>query len=191
MNIKVNQGLRDILRGQILAEDQVWVAAEEWEAVVEVWAAEEEEWVAEADVEKAVAVADVTIEVQGGNLPMKIAVPIWNDKISPVFDTASRLLIINTKNLSEIERFEIYLGEQDISKRCLLIHALKVNVLICGAISRSFSMMLMSTGVKIISEISGLAEDVLQAYLHGSLSNSKYLMPGCKANISEQLNDNL
>ena len=191
MNIKVNQGLRDILRGQILAEDQVWVAAEEWEAVVEVWAAEEEEWVAEADVEKAVAVADVTIEVQGGNLPMKIAVPIWNDKISPVFDTASRLLIINTKNLSEIERFEIYLGEQDISKRCLLIHSLKVNVLICGAISRSFSMMLMSTGVKIISEISGLAEDVLQAYLHGSLSNSKYLMPGCKTNISEQINDNL
>ena len=121
---------------------------------------------------------------------MKIAVPIWNDKVSPVFDTASRLLIINTKNLSEIERFEIYLGEQDISKRCLLIHSLKVNVLICGAISRSFSMMLMSTGVKIISGISGLAEDVLKAYLHGSLSNSKYLMPGCKTNISEQINDN-
>lgn len=122
---------------------------------------------------------------------MKIAVPIWNDKVSPVFDTALRLLIINTKNLSEIERFEVYLGEQDISKRCLLIHSLKVNVLICGAISRSFSMMLMSTGVKIISEISGLVEDVLQAYLHGSLSNSKYLMPGCKTNISEQINDNL
>ena len=122
---------------------------------------------------------------------MKIAVPIWNDKVSPVFDTASRLLIINTKNLSEIERFEVYLGEQDISKRCLLIHGLKVNVLICGAISRSFSMMLMSTGVKIISGISGLAEDVLKAYLDGSLSNSKYLMPGCKTNISEQINDNL
>jgi len=113
---------------------------------------------------------------------MRIAVPIWNDKISPVFDTASRLLIINTKNLSEVERFETYLGEQDISKRCLLIHALKLNVLICGAISRPFSMLLMSAGIKIISGISGLAEDVLNAYLHGSLSNSKYLMPGCKDN---------
>lgn len=122
---------------------------------------------------------------------MKIAIPIWNDKVSPVFDTASRLLIINKKKLSEIERVEIYLGEQDISKRCRLIHSLKVNVLICGAISRPFSMMLISTGVKIISGISGLAEDVWKAYLHGSLSNSKYLMPGCKTNISEQINDNL
>jgi len=113
---------------------------------------------------------------------MRIAVPIWNDKISPVFDTASRLLIINTKNLNEVERFETYLGEQDISKRCLLIHALKLNVLICGAISRPFSMLLMSAGIKIISGISGLAEDVLNAYLHGSLSNPKFLMPGCKNN---------
>ena len=117
---------------------------------------------------------------------MRIAVPIWDDKISPVFDTASRLLIINTKNIGEVERFETYLGEQDISKRCLFIHALKLNVLICGAISRPFSMLLMSAGIKIISGISGLAEDVLNAYLHGSLSNSKYLMPGCKTNISEQ-----
>lgn len=120
---------------------------------------------------------------------MKIAVPIWNGNVSPVFDTASKLLIINNK-LDEIERFEIYLGEQDISKRCLLIHGLEVNVLICGAISRPFSMLLISTGVKIISGISGPAEDVLNAYLHGSLSNSKYIMPGCKNNISEQLNDN-
>jgi predicted Fe-Mo cluster-binding NifX family protein len=122
---------------------------------------------------------------------MKIAVPIWNEKVSPVFDTASRLLLINKNNLSKVERFEIYISEQDISKRCLLIQGLKVNVLICGAISRPFSMMLISTGVKIISGISGLAEEVLKAYLHGSLSNSKYLMPGCKTNISEQINDNL
>ena len=111
---------------------------------------------------------------------MRIAVPIWNDKISPVFDTASRLLIINTKNLSEIERFETSLYEQDISRRFLRIQDLKVNILICGAISRPFSMLLMSAEIKIISGIAGPAEDVLNAYLHGSLSNSKYLMPGCK-----------
>jgi predicted Fe-Mo cluster-binding NifX family protein len=120
---------------------------------------------------------------------MRIAVPIWNDKISPVFDTASRLLIINTKNLSEVERFETYLGEKDISKRCLLIHDLKVNVLICGAISRSFSMLLMSAGINVISGISGLADDVLKAYLHGYLANSKYLMPGCKTNHLTQMKE--
>ena len=94
----------------------------------------------------------------------------------------SRLLIIEVENLNETARFKTYLYEQDIPRRCLRIQDLKVNVLICGAISRPFSMLLMSAGIKIISGISGPAEDVLSAYLHGSLSNSKFLMPGCKNN---------
>jgi predicted Fe-Mo cluster-binding NifX family protein len=118
---------------------------------------------------------------------MRIAVPIWNDKVSPLFDTASRLLIVEAENLNEISRFKTYLYEQDLSRRCLRLQDLKVNVLICGAISRPFSMMLMSSGIKIISGISGLAEDVLNAYLHGSLSNPKFLMPGCKTNNLTQM----
>ncbi|MBA3017173.1 MAG: hypothetical protein KKD12_03290 [Proteobacteria bacterium] len=113
---------------------------------------------------------------------MRIAMPIWNDKVSPVFDTASKLLIIDEKNLNKVSRFETNLNESDLSRRCLRIQGLKINILICGAISRPFLMMLVSSGIKIISGISGLAEDVLNAYLHGSLSNSKYLMPGCKDN---------
>ena len=120
---------------------------------------------------------------------MRIAVTIWNDKISPVFDTASRLLIIEAENLNETARFKTYLYEQDISQRCLRIQDLKVNVLICGAISRPFSMLLMSSGIKIISGISGPAEDVLRAYLHGSLPNSRFLMPGCKNNSLTQLKE--
>jgi len=122
---------------------------------------------------------------------MRIAVPIWNDKVSPVFDTASRLLIVEAENLNEISRFKTYLYEQDISRKCLRIQDLKVNVLICGAISRTFSMLLLSSDIKIISGISGPAEDVLSAYLNGALSNSKYLMPGCKTNISEQRKEEL
>jgi len=120
---------------------------------------------------------------------MRIAVTIWNDKVSPVFDTASRLLIIETENLNETARFKTYLYEQDIYRRCLCIQDLKVNVLICGAISRPFSMMLMSSGIKIISGISGHADDVLSAYLNDALSNPKFLMPGCKNNHLTQMKE--
>jgi predicted Fe-Mo cluster-binding NifX family protein len=122
---------------------------------------------------------------------MRIAVTIWNDKISPVFDTASRLLIIEADNLNETARFKTNLYEKDISQRCLRIQALKVNALICGAISRPFSMLLMSAGIKIISGISGPAEDVISAYLHGSLSNSKFIMPGCKNNNLTQIKEEI
>ena len=129
----------------------------------------------------------IAIEILVANLPMRIAVPIWNDKISPVFDTASRLVISDTKDLNELARFKTYLYEKDLSRRCLRIQKLKVNILICGAISRSFSMILMSAGIEIISGISGKVEDVLSAYLHGTLSNPKFLMPGCKTNILAQM----
>ena len=37
---------------------------------------------------------------------MKIAIPIWEgDKISPVLDTALRLLVVETENKSEVSRF--------------------------------------------------------------------------------------
>ena len=111
---------------------------------------------------------------------MRIAIPVWDDKVSPVFDTASRLLIVEVEDHSEATRFEAYLNEQDLSRRCLRIQGLAVDTLICGAISRPFSRMLMASGIDIIPEISGLTEEVLRAYLHGNLFHSRFLMPGCK-----------
>ena len=111
---------------------------------------------------------------------MRIAIPIWDDKISPVLDTASRLLIVEVEDQREESRFETYLDVQDLPGRCFRIQGLGVDILICSAISRPFLRRLMASGIKIIPGISGHPEDVLEAYLKGTLSNSKFLMPGCK-----------
>lgn len=111
---------------------------------------------------------------------MRIAIPIWGDKVSPVLDTASRLLIVEVADQTEVSRFEIYLDEQDLSRRCFRIQGMEVDILICGAISRPFLRMLMASGINIIPEISGHAEEVLEAYLKGNLFHSRFLMPGCK-----------
>ncbi|MDY7038856.1 MAG: NifB/NifX family molybdenum-iron cluster-binding protein [Thermodesulfobacteriota bacterium] len=111
---------------------------------------------------------------------MRIAIPIWDDKISPVLDTASRLLIVEVEDRREASRFETYLDVQDLPGRCFRIQGLGVDILICSAISRPFLRRLMASGIKIIPGISGHPEDVLEAYLKGTLSNSRFLMPGCK-----------
>ena len=64
---------------------------------------------------------------------MKIAMPVWENKISPVLDTASRLLVLEMKEGGAISRYEIFLDERDLSKRCLRIMGLGVDTLICGA----------------------------------------------------------
>jgi len=117
---------------------------------------------------------------------MRIAVPIWENKVSPVFDTASRLLIIEVKNQGEASRFETYLDEHDLYRKCFRIQNLGVDILICGAISRPYFRRLMATGVNIISGIAGHPEDVLKAFLQGTLSHSRFSMPGCRGHGPEK-----
>ena len=111
---------------------------------------------------------------------MRIAVPIWEDKVSPVLDTATKLLILETLDQNEISRAEALLNEQEIPKRCFRIRKLDIDVLICGAVSRHFSEMLSVSGVNIITGISGAVEEIIKAYFDGTLNQSKYLLPGCK-----------
>lgn len=113
---------------------------------------------------------------------MRIAVSVWEDKISPVMDTATKLLIIVTGNQSEVSRFEARLIEQDIPQRCAFIRGLEIEVLICGAVSCQLSGRLISSGIEVISGISGSAEEVLEAYLQGALLHPRFLMPGWKNN---------
>lgn len=109
---------------------------------------------------------------------MKIAIPIWEDKISPVLDAASRLLIVEVVGQKEASRFETYLEEQELSHRCVRIRRLGIHTLICSAVSTSFSRMLQASGIDLIPGISGHPEAVLDAYLHGNLHHSKFSMPG-------------
>jgi predicted Fe-Mo cluster-binding NifX family protein len=117
---------------------------------------------------------------------MRIAISIWEDKISPVLDTAAKLLIIDIDTQKEISRFEASMLERDMSQRYSFIRGLDLDVLICGAVSRQFSGMLKASGIKIISGISGPAEDVLKAYLQGNLLHSGFFMPGSHRNHVDQ-----
>ncbi len=114
---------------------------------------------------------------------MKIAIPVWENKVSPVLDTASRLMVVELKDEGPMSRFEIYLDERDLSRRCLRIQDLCVDTLICGAVTRHFSELLKASGINLIQGISGQPEAVLNAYLDGTLAHSKYLMPG--SNLDE------
>jgi predicted Fe-Mo cluster-binding NifX family protein len=110
---------------------------------------------------------------------MKVAIPVWEDKVSPVFDTATRLLVLQVENNREAGRFETLLEHKDLGRRCALVQGLGIDVLICGAISRHFSGMLAAGGVDVIAWISGPAQEVIDAFMAGSLLDSRFLMPGC------------
>ena len=100
--------------------------------------------------------------------------------ISPVFDVARSLLLIDIEAGREVGRREEAIEETRIVARATHVARLAVGVLICGAISRPLEMMLVSAGVQVIPHTCGSVEDVLRAYLSGRLLDQAYLMPGCR-----------
>ncbi len=111
---------------------------------------------------------------------MKIAIPVWEDKVSPVFDTALKLLVVEVKDQREKSRFVYQIDENDLSQKCQRIKKLNLDILICGAVSQVFLQMLLASGLDVIQEISGSAEDVLNAYLQGNIFQPRFFMPGCR-----------
>lgn len=111
---------------------------------------------------------------------MKIAVSVWEGRVSPVFDTASRLLVLDVEETGEASRFEVFLDEQTCSRKCSRIQVLGVDILICGAISRYFQGILTASGIRVIPWVCGGVSEVVNAYMDGTLSQPRYLMPGCE-----------
>jgi len=48
---------------------------------------------------------------------IRIAIPVFQDRISPVLDACTRLLIVDLDKNVEIEREEIYLDDLSLAER--------------------------------------------------------------------------
>ena len=110
---------------------------------------------------------------------MKIAIPVWDGKVSPVFDSASRLMVGDVHGRRQKKLFETSIEDFDVTRRCNKLKGLGIELLICGAISSQLRNMLMASGIKVIPWISGQADEVVHAYVDGSLCDGRFVMPGC------------
>jgi predicted Fe-Mo cluster-binding NifX family protein len=112
---------------------------------------------------------------------MRVAIAVWNDRISPVFDTSSRLVLVDVEQGAERGRRTVEVGADSFpTQRARRVTELEVNVLICGAISRPLAELVSASGVVVIPWVSGPVEGVLRAYLTKRLSDSRWRMPGCR-----------
>lgn len=111
---------------------------------------------------------------------MKVAIPIWDNRVSPVFDTAGQALLVDIIDGSETARQIIHLPAADPTRGGQLLAQSGVDVLICGAISRPLETMLLSLGIDVIPWIKGEADPVIRAFAAGKLINKNFSLPGCR-----------
>lgn len=112
---------------------------------------------------------------------MKIAMPVWEGRVSPLFDVARQLLIVAVEEGKEVNRWEVSLEEEWPSNRVSKLVDLAVEVLICGGISRLLADSLRSAGITVVSQTKGKAEQILTAFLNGAFPSPRFAMPGATA----------
>ena len=97
-------------------------------------------------------------------IAMKVAIPTWNAWVSPVFDVARQVVLVDLEGGKEVTRRDVAITETGPIDRARRVKELGVTVLICGAISRPLEAMIVSEGVHVIAQTCGPTEEVLQAY---------------------------
>jgi predicted Fe-Mo cluster-binding NifX family protein len=110
---------------------------------------------------------------------MKVAIPCWRGRVSPVFDVARNVLIVDIEGGSERGRLEVTFDVDGTCARAARLRATGADVLVCGAISRSLEMALCAAGIEVISQTCGNVERVLTAFMAGRWTRDAFLMPGC------------
>jgi predicted Fe-Mo cluster-binding NifX family protein len=110
---------------------------------------------------------------------MKVAVTVWGDRISPVFDASRRLLVATIENARVVDRTVVIFNPEQPSRLTKTLAELGVAVLICGAVSQLPASAITAAGIRLIPFIAGEVERVLLAYASGSPLAPTFVMPGC------------
>jgi predicted Fe-Mo cluster-binding NifX family protein len=108
-----------------------------------------------------------------------IAVPNCQGRVSPVFDVAARLVLVRLKGEAELERKDVVLFEKQSGGIVRSLGELGIQVLICGAISQGLQIALEKVGIRVMPQICGGIESVIDAYRRGTLGQPEFAMPGC------------
>lgn len=110
---------------------------------------------------------------------MNVAITVWDNRISPVFDSAETLLIARISETEVVDRQTRLFQAGMFDRFVQLLSELEVQVLICGALCAGPARILEAQGVNVISFMTGDALEILDRYVRGK-DLAQFAMPGCR-----------
>jgi predicted Fe-Mo cluster-binding NifX family protein len=111
---------------------------------------------------------------------MKVALTIWEGRISPLFDAARELLVADIEDSGRINnrRHEPITPQWPLRVAERMVEQ-GVTVLICGAISEAPAGMMEAAGIKLVAFVAGSVDEILDALAKGRPLIPAFSMPGC------------
>ncbi len=121
------------------------------------------------------------MEQQGGR--RTIAVTVWGQRVSPVFDAAGTVLIAEIESGVLVNSTYLAFDPQRTVELLRTLGARHVTCLICGAISEGPATLFEAAGIELIAFVAGNVQRVLETVCCGSVLGGEFKMPGCGKHV--------
>ena len=108
---------------------------------------------------------------------MKIAIPLFENRISPRFDCTHQFRVVSAENQKIVEEENVIVHSSDLINRVRELESIGVRTVICGAINEFTVRLLENRGITVIPWIVGNADEVLNSFLYGDLKPGITFMP--------------
>jgi len=108
---------------------------------------------------------------------MKIAIPVFQTKISPRFDSTQGFILLQIEKNNVIKRENLTTKDWPSSAKIKQLVDLEVDTMICGGIDLESMHQLNFSGIKIYSWITGEIEDAVTRFLDQGLESGIILGP--------------
>jgi predicted Fe-Mo cluster-binding NifX family protein len=106
---------------------------------------------------------------------MRIAIPVWNDHVSPIFDVARQIRIYDVEDGS-VRQTSV--AEMPAGHHAGALREHGVDLLICAAVSSQLEPLIWVSGIDVVSDVCGPADAIARAFAAGDSSLSRYRSPG-------------
>ncbi len=110
---------------------------------------------------------------------MKIALSVWKNRISPVFDVARQILVLDIEE-GRVKATATEALPVTPNSKIMALGALEIEALVCGAISQSLALQAASSDIRVYPFVAGDVDEVVEACLSDALRNPAFAMPGCR-----------
>lgn len=111
---------------------------------------------------------------------MRAVFSTWNNRIAPVFDASTNIVLVTVESGRIISKEKKKLPNALPVQTALRLTETKAKVLVCGAISRSMHETICSYGISVIPFVAGNLDDVIEAWRSRLTNWSGFTMPGCR-----------
>ncbi len=96
---------------------------------------------------------------------MRVAITIWENRVSPVADSAEEMLLLEVAGGTVVRRRHERFDDDSPFHRAGKLAELSVNTFICGAISDFYSGLIEGYGIRLIPFAQGHVDEVLDGFL--------------------------